>query len=228
MHRMDGSGSIPPSEVQVSRRPAEMLGRKGIETRQRLMNAARDLLLTHSPVSLTVAAIARSAKTSSATFYVYFDDVVDVVLALASEASEDLDEVLDALVRWHGGLSPREGATAFITAFRAYYRRHLQIFGLRNMEADRGNERFLEIRGNAGQKILSRLAELIASGHLARSGTQLEDQQALARAAVIYSAIERLAASEDLYAPRPRAVSSEEIVNAQIVMLADLVAPPSA
>lgn len=213
------------SEAPITRRPAEVLGRKGIETRLRLMNAARELLLSTSAVSLTVTAIARAARTSSATFYVYFDDVVDLVLALASEASEHMGEVIEALDRWIGGLPPSNGAADFIAAFRTYYDRHRPIFAIRNMEADRGDERFLEIRARAGEKILSRLARLMVDGHRGGRAGLLDDRQALARASVIYSAIERLAASEDLYQRRRRAVDSADIVNAQIEMLAELTFP---
>lgn len=212
------------AEAQPARRTTELLGRKGIETRLRLMNAARELLLSTSPVSLAVAAIARAAKTSPATFYVYFNDVMDVVLALAAESSDDLDAVLETLDRWQDGLPARKGAAAFITAYRAYYAKHRPIFAIRNMEADRGDARFLDIRVAAGEKILMRLAGLMARGHRATGDAVMDERNRVARAAVIYAAVERLAASENLYAGHRRTVSSEYIVEAQIAMLAELVA----
>ena len=45
------------------------LGRKGLETRARLLRATRDLLQTLSPLHLTVAAIAKAANTVQGTFY---------------------------------------------------------------------------------------------------------------------------------------------------------------
>src|ERR1700712_2944885 len=108
----------PPVSEATLRRPAEGLGRKGLETRRRLMTAAHELLQTMSAVSLTATAIARQAKTSSATFYVYFDDVSDVVLALATEASEDLDAVMATLGNWRAGQGTEAGARAFFNVYR--------------------------------------------------------------------------------------------------------------
>jgi AcrR family transcriptional regulator len=173
-----------------SRRPAEDLGRKGKLTRLRLMTAARKLLQTHSAVSLTATAIARQAKTSSATFYVYFDDVKDVVLALASEVSEDLGQVQEALGGWRAGMDAEQGAQAFFTAYRAYWDRHRAILSIRNMEADRGDPRFLAVRSRSGMSIITKLAAVIRDGHTLGS---LNDEQSIARATVIFAAIERLA-----------------------------------
>ena len=57
-------------------------GKKGQATRARLMNAAERLLAKSSPLDLTAVAIAKAADTSSATFYMYFDDVKDIYLSL--------------------------------------------------------------------------------------------------------------------------------------------------
>jgi AcrR family transcriptional regulator len=134
--------SAEPGEEPVSFVSRQDLGRKGIETRRRLMNAARGLLDVTSPIAVTVAAIARAAGTSTGTFYVYFDDVNDIVLALAQEASADLGAVHEALEAWHGGLSADAGAERFVRSFRAYYDAHRAILSIRNMEGDRGDERF--------------------------------------------------------------------------------------
>ena len=67
------------------------LGRKGAETRARLLAATRTLLETVSPFNLTVAAIAKAARTAPATLYVYFNDVQDVFYALSVEACQDFE-----------------------------------------------------------------------------------------------------------------------------------------
>ena len=55
------------------------LGREGRQTRQKLMGAARKLLDVYSPVDLTAVSIAKEAGTSSASFYMYFEDVRDIL-----------------------------------------------------------------------------------------------------------------------------------------------------
>ena len=212
--------SVLPSSDGSPRRPADGLGRKGLETRRRLMTAAHDLLQTMSAVSLTATAIARHAKTSSATFYVYFDDVSDVVLALAAEASEDLEDVMAVLERWRAGQSTADGARAFFTVYRSYWDRHRAILGLRNMEADRGDARFLTIRGTAGLKIIWQLGAVIREGH--HDGS-LSEERAVALATVIFAAIERIAATASLYPRANSSPSAEELDEAQIAILTALV-----
>lgn len=204
-----------------SRRTAQELGRKGLETRRRLMVAAHTLLQSMSAVSLTATAIAREAKTSSATFYVYFDDVSDVVLALATEASDELQGVMAAvLADWNEGLSAVEGATAFFNAFRSYWNEHRAILSIRNMEADRGDARFMEIRAEAGRQVIWKLGALIAPGP--ESGPAWEE--AVARSIVIYAAIERLAATATHYPERVEGFpSADTLAAAQIMILAQLV-----
>ena len=58
-------------------------GKRGVETRQRLLDATRELLETHGIRDLRVVDIARTVGTSPATFYQYFRDVEEAVLALA-------------------------------------------------------------------------------------------------------------------------------------------------
>ena len=47
----------------TSNKQGQSLGRKGLATRQRLMDATEQLLKTLSPVELTAVAIAKEAKT---------------------------------------------------------------------------------------------------------------------------------------------------------------------
>ena len=202
------------------RRAAAELGRKGLETRRRLMQAAHELLQTVSAVSLTVTAIARQAKTSSATFYVYFDDVSDIVLALARDASTDLDDVMAALAAWRAGLTPEDGARAFFAAYRAYWDRHRATLVTRNMEADRGDPRYLAVRSDVGLIIIRELAQVILNGH---PSDALTEDQAIGRATVIFAAIERLAATVSLYPQAPTRLSQAALDEAQVAILVALV-----
>ena len=214
---------VPPEgSAGAGRRTEQTLGRKGNRTRRRLMAAGLKLLSTRSAVSLTAAAIAREAETSSATFYVYFDDVGELIFALALDATEDLDNVFATLDNWVAGQSAEEGANAFVEAYRDYWDKHRPILLLRNMEADRGDQRFQVMRSSAGALILRPLASLIKEGH---ADEALTDEQALARAAVIFAAIERMAAAETIYLDEHPMPSINAIKQAQVSVLASLVEP---
>jgi len=58
-------------------------GRRGLATRQRLLDHTAELLATTSYRDLTVVDIAREAGTSPATFYQYFPDAESALVALA-------------------------------------------------------------------------------------------------------------------------------------------------
>ena len=66
------------------------LGRRGAQTRRRLLDATAELLETHGIRDLRVVDIARAVGSSPATFYQYFRDVEEAVLALAEEVGDEI------------------------------------------------------------------------------------------------------------------------------------------
>ena len=208
-----------------AKRDPGSLGPKGLKTRQRLLDATAALLETQSPVSLTAAAITRWAEVSPPSFYVYFDDIGDIVYELALVANNDLDEVLQVLGLWREGLPLQQGARAFVQAFRVHWQHYRTILSIRNMEADRGDTRFLTMRQDAGTRIISELGELIHAGRESRK--PVSRKEALARATVVFAAIERIAATELLYPPAKIDMPNrDELVEAEIAILVELIAPP--
>lgn len=199
------------------------LGPKGAKTRQRLLDAAAVLLETVSPVSLTAAAITRGAGVSPPSFYVYFNDVGDIVHDLALAANNDLASVMAVLRRWREGeLGPSDGARAFVRTFREHWQQYRPILNVRNLEADRGDPRFLAMRQDAGHRIIRELADLIMRGR----SVALAPIEATARATVVFAAIERIAATELLYpVPAPDMPSSDQLAEAEVAILVELIAP---
>jgi AcrR family transcriptional regulator len=61
----------------------QAMGRKGSETRARLMRATVELLEKRSLRDVSVSDIATLAGTSSSSFYIYFADVTAAALAAA-------------------------------------------------------------------------------------------------------------------------------------------------
>ncbi|MDE1145159.1 MAG: TetR/AcrR family transcriptional regulator [Azospirillaceae bacterium] len=181
---------IPAAPV-ISNKNGQKLGRKGLETRGRLTDAARRLLAHQSPFDLTVVAIAREAALASATFYLYFDDVQDVLYALSDEAGAELRE-LDLRVRpGHA----EEDALAFVETFYELWRRHAVVLSYRNLESDRGNPRFMRLRTATAIPVLNRLCDLILAGAVRNgSGKGPSRMEAYAEGIVIFSAIEQIAA----------------------------------
>lgn len=170
----------------------QILGRKGLETRQRLMSATCELLRSSSPVDLTAVAIAKAAGTSSASFYMYFDDVQDVLYSLSVLAGEEMTDVANLLDTPWTPKSFEAKAVELVEALNHVWSRHREVLRYRNLEADRGNPRFEELRMNTYIPFIERFAQLILSLNPATGKRRKSD--AYAEATVLHAAMERLAA----------------------------------
>ncbi len=173
----------------------QSLGRKGRETKERLLNAARDLLQTNSPVHLTVVSVAKKAKSSSATFYLYFDDVRSLLLVLSEDAETDMKVVHDVLDEpWDPQLLDLDHAARVVQAYVSVWDKHRAVLRYRNLEADRGDAEFENIRLRTTVRIVSRFADHIFAAVPKKSSFTFND--ALAEASVLVAAMERLAATD--------------------------------
>ena len=175
--------------VQTSRNDAE-LGRKGKETRRSLMDAARRLLNEMSPINVTAAAISKEAGTSSATFYVYFDNVEDVFWTLCDAITDDTSDLFTEHVFLRDDHRLEEDAWTFVSGYRDIWARHGPLLLYRNMEADRGNKRFYQLVLRIGLPILEGITERIVE----REPT-LRRAEANAESVVFIAAIDRVASS---------------------------------
>ena len=139
-------------------------GRKGKETRRTLMDATRKLLAVMSPLSITAVAISREANTSPATFYVYFNDVEDILWALCEAVTLETSHLFinHAFLRDEARLE--DDALAFACGYCDIWAQHGPLLLYRNMEADRGNSRFNQLVMRVAMPILEALADRIVEG----------------------------------------------------------------
>lgn len=202
----------------------QALGRKGAESRARLLDGARRLIAETPSGKLTVTSIARAAGLASQTFYLYFSDVEELLLELSRQASDDMGEIAAELDAQWDHAAVRDHAGRVVSAFYRYWDRHRAILHIRNFHADSGNTPFVEARNVASLPIVRKIAGRIRAG---QGDDRLSEQDALARAVIIFSAIERMAAR---YASIPRwqsAISTEALQRAEADILALLFSPPA-
>src|ERR1700728_3684938 len=91
---------------QVATTDGRVPGERGLQTRQRLLDATVELLSATSWRSVKVTDIAREAGTSPATFYQYFANVEEVIRVLAEgmvEQAAQLSELVGG--DWSEGTS---------------------------------------------------------------------------------------------------------------------------
>ncbi len=200
----------------------QTIGRKGTQSRLRLMKAARELLAADTPHKLTASSIARAAKLASQTFYLYFRDIDDLLLALAKEAAVDLKAVHAALGGANERQSPFELSRQFIEAYSEYWEHHRAVLTVRNYLADAGNHAFIKARAEDALPIINLIADRIMVVH---STGDLDRKSAFARSVVIFSAIERMAARPATMQHEPTLLSGEDLKRAEMEILTLLFTP---
>jgi AcrR family transcriptional regulator len=156
------------------------------------MEAARRILKKHSPVQLTAVAIAKEGKTSSGAFYIYFEDVRELLFALSQAAEGDMVAVHKILEEpWNPQLFGFEHASRVVKAFTSVWDAHREVLRYRNLEADRGDELFEEIRLRTLLRVVKRFAAHIMEAH--RMDPHYSQRDAMAEASVLVAALERYA-----------------------------------
>ncbi|PKQ00081.1 MAG: hypothetical protein CVT74_05490 [Alphaproteobacteria bacterium HGW-Alphaproteobacteria-13] len=168
------------------------LGAKGRRTRQQLIDATVALLETHGLRDVSVVDVAKAAQTSSATFYVYFRGVPEVVLAALETATQTSPE-LEALIA-RDWLAPggAETARAFVDCYTAIWNRHRTIFVVRNLAAEEGDTRFYQARMKQAVPMMDAISRQVARAQAAgRTPAHLSPRSC---AGTILMMLERLSA----------------------------------
>ena len=169
----------------------QKMGRKGRETRQRIMDAALELLKTSSYKDLSVSEMASEAELSNATFYVYFNDVEEVLFACVQAAALDLGELHAILDTPWRPSNVREQVRKFVDVYNVLWEKYRIELRVRNLEADQGNPRFLNLRIETTRTLPRKLANKIA-----QMNPNLKHPQQIAVA--IHAAMGAIAAQHDL------------------------------
>jgi len=137
-------------------------GRRGLATRQRLLECTHHMLGTTSYRDLKVVDIAREAGTSPATFYQYFPDVEEAVLVLAEDMARD-GQQLASLVRdqpWRGRAGAATAASV-VDGFMDFWERHRAVLRVVELATLEGDQRFRKIRTSMLHELTRALAEQV-------------------------------------------------------------------
>lgn len=167
-------------------------GRRGLQTRERLLDATEQLLATASFRELKVVDIAREVGTSPATFYQYFRDVEEAILVLAGrmvEQAASLAAPLDGAV-WVGR-EANEVADRLVGAFLVFWREHEAIMRVMDLAIVEGDQRFRELRNEMLAPTSKALAGVIR--RMKDDGRHPEEVQPRAQAGVLVSMLAHVA-----------------------------------
>ena len=168
------------------------LGSRGTRTRRRLLDATATLLETHGIRDLRVVDIARRVETSPATFYQYFRDVEDAVLALADEVGESTAPLLAVLGGSWDADGALDSARALVEGFVDFWDLNRAVLRTRNLAAQEGDRRFRDVRNRALGPFTEGLAAHVrAAQHAGRVAPELSPAAA---GAALVALLERMAA----------------------------------
>jgi len=169
----------------------QKMGRKGRETRKKIMNVALRMLENSSYKDLTVTEVAYEADVSSSTFYVYFEDIEDVLYTCILDAALDFGAIVDLLNEdWDVNNVERKVAE-FVEAYNKMWERHRIELRIRNIEANQGNLRFMNLVMETTADIQVALARKVS-----QVSPRIRNPQGVAT--VIFAAMDIIAASHQI------------------------------
>jgi AcrR family transcriptional regulator len=180
------------TERSIKDKAGRQLGNRAQKTRQRFLDATAKLLGERSILEISVTEIAREVDSASSLFYHYFKSVEDAARELARVASAEVPD-MTALIdgSWEGdeGLQRAEKLSA---AYLEHWERNHGVLLLRNQAADRGDKSFLNIRKQALEPLILKLADLIKQSQ--NQGRVAKDLHPFLAASALVSILEKLSA----------------------------------
>jgi AcrR family transcriptional regulator len=181
--------SVASDQIAIDGR---RLGRRAQVTRRRLLDATAELLSSQGILDLKVVEVARMVGTSPATFYQYFQNVEEAVLALAEEVAAEALSLTHLIEEPWTGKRGLELARQLVDGFVTYWDRHRAVLRARNLAAEEGDQRFRQIRVRTLSTITDPLAAKIKD--LQASGKVSSEITPYAAASAMVAMMERMAA----------------------------------
>lgn len=103
---------------------------KGVRTRERLVEAAKEIFEEHGFLDARITDIAERAGQSHGSFYYYFDSKEEVFRELAATVDERLFAPMDEVIMAESKLAPRQRVREAMRRHFEAYRQEARIMGL--------------------------------------------------------------------------------------------------
>lgn len=189
-------GSADPATLETAPGPAELshnlvgqrLGRKGRDTRERILAAAAKLLAAPDAPAITLTAVAREASLGMTSLYLYFRDLSELLGAVLDPIMDSVEEAYLGQLRdpWPDHRLG-ERCRSFVEAYYGFWRQHARVLHLRNAFSDNGDERMLRLRHRGTTPLLQLLVQQMGAD------AADTDAEAYHMATVLLTGLERMA-----------------------------------
>ena len=145
-------------------------GQRGQATRQRLLDATVELLITTPWRSVKVIDIAKRAGTSPATFYQYFENVERAITVLAEDVVNEASALADLVEGDWSEESSWDTALSVTEGFLAYWETNRAVFRVLELGTDEADTGLRGLRVRALNAITVALARAIATSQPPAAG----------------------------------------------------------
>lgn len=141
------SPSPSPDHDTCYNQLGQRIGRKGRNTRDRIIAAVERLLADSSAPQITLVGVAREASLAMPSLYSYFRDLSELIGAVLEPVMDATEEAYVRRLRtyWLDG-ELGEKCRDFVTSYYHFWRRHGRILQLRNSMSDSGDKRMRRFR----------------------------------------------------------------------------------
>ena len=196
--------------TEIRNQHGQKMGRKGKETRQKIMDVTLKMLENRSYKDITVSEVAQEAGVSSSSFYVYFEDIEDVLFSCVKAAALDLGDLHEILDEEWDLDNLLAQVQRFVDTYNQLWAKYQVELRIRNLEADQGNVRFLNMRVETTRDILQKLGKKIA-----RLNPSLEHPYQISIG--VHAAMGAIAAQHEIGITRGTSKQTRKLLSAGIV-----------
>jgi AcrR family transcriptional regulator len=137
----------------------QKLGRKGRDTRERIIAAAAALIAESDEAQVSMTAVARRVSLGMTSLYNYFADLTELVLAVLEPVMATAQDEYAGLLgqRWPDS-ELDERCLEFVLAYHHFWARNSRLLHLRNAMADQLDERMIDHRVTSTRPVIDQLA----------------------------------------------------------------------
>lgn len=160
------------------------LGRRGLQTREQILDAIAKLIERNGLRGLKLADVADEVGFSPPAFYQYFRDLDEAILALCEEVSERLPGLTFPAEPSSNGAT-RESTRAFVERFMEYWDDNRAVLWTRNVAVNEGDTRFRAIRDQAFTPMVETLMSQVEAGKTIGAVDSAISSRSLATALVV-------------------------------------------
>jgi len=119
-----------PPDPQVSEKPISPRSSKGVRTRERLVEAAKEIFEEQGFLEARISDIAARAGQSHGSFYYYFNSKEEIFREVAAAVDEQLFAPMDEVILAHSALAPRQRVREAMRRHFERYRQEARIIAL--------------------------------------------------------------------------------------------------